>query len=443
VGRRLLAAGLLALCLTGAASAAPAAGSADPLQTQEWWLPAIGADTVASPGPGVPITIVDSGVDPTHPEFAGRANTTFLNTQSVVGREEYHGTIVASVAAAPANGVGIVGVYPDAVLRVVDASPDPRGIADSTAVTGILAAAAQCPGVINLSFGSVLQDDFLRDAILTAVRNGCLVVAAAGNGGEEGSPPTYPAAWPHVLTVAAADENAQIVAFSTTGPSVDLAAPGVDIVGAVPLSRDPTGYQDGFEGTSFAAPIVAAAAAWIWTARPTLSAGQLADVLRRSARDIGPVGFDTAGGWGVVDIPAALALAPPAADPAEPNDDVNQVKPGRLFAAGESPLTTPARPSIRVSASIDASEDPRDVYRIWVPAHRTVRVQVNAGGRAAARIWGPETNSIDEKLAGRRRDLRGPRVRAGKHGFPAYVEVLLTGRSPSASYVLAVTAAKR
>ena len=337
VGRRLLAAGLLALCFAAAAAAAPVAVAADPLQAQEWWLAAIGADRAPPPGPGVPLTIVDSGVDPTHPEFAGRPNTTFLNGQSVLGREEYHGTIVASVAAAPGNDVGIVGVYPAAVLQIDDASPDPRGIADSSAVTGILAAANRCPGVINLSFGSVLQDEFLQDAILTAVHNGCLVVAAAGNSGEEGSPTTYPAAWPHVLTVAATDESSRVTAFSTTGAAVDVAAPGVDIVGAVPLTRDPSGYQTGFEGTSFSAPIVAAAAAWIWTARPTLTVGQLAEVLRRSARDIGAPGFDQASGWGIVDIPSALALPAPAADPAEPNDDVDQVKPGRLFALGTRP----------------------------------------------------------------------------------------------------------
>ena len=112
-----------------------------------------------APGPGVPIAIVDSGTDPTHPEFAGRPNTTFLDTQTVAGREEYHGTIVASVAAAPANGAGLVGVYPDAALEIYDASSDLRGISASSAVAGILAAAQKCPAVINLSFGSTQPDD--------------------------------------------------------------------------------------------------------------------------------------------------------------------------------------------------------------------------------------------------------------------------------------------
>jgi subtilisin family serine protease len=440
VARRLLVAGLVAVCFGGAAAAAT---TEDPLQGQEWWLTHIGADRTTPPGPGVPLTIIDSGVDATQPEFAGRPDTTYLNTQTVSGRDEYHGTIVASLAAAPENGAGIVGVYPQAVLQSFDASPEPRGITDSSAVSGIDAAAAHCPGVLNLSFGSVLQNASLEDAILTAVHNGCLVVAASGNSGESGNPATYPAAWPHVLTVAATDVNDQVASFSTRGADVDLAAPGVDMTGAVPLSRNPSGFEGSLDGTSFAAPIVAAAAAWVWTVRPSLTASQLGDVLRQSARDIGPPGYDTASGWGIVDIPAALAVAPPPADPEEPNDDIAQVKPGRLFRAGEPPLTTPARPSIRIAATIDAAEDPHDVYRIWVPARKTVRVSVAAAGRAAARIWGPQTTSLEEDIGSRRRDLRGQSVTAGKKGFAAYVEVLLTGRASSVSYTLDVTASRR
>jgi hypothetical protein len=78
-----------------------------------------------------------------------------------------------------------------------------------------------------------------------------------------------------------------------------------------------------------------------------------------------------------------------------------------------------------------------------VPANKVVRVAVSADGRAAARIWGPQTVSVNEGLAARRRDLRGTSVNGGKKGSAAYVEVLLTGRASDAAYVLNVTAAKR
>jgi subtilisin family serine protease len=438
--RRVLAAAVLMLALAGAAGAA---GFADPLVPQEWWLSHIGADRAVPPGAGVPITIVDTGVDATHPEFAGRPSTTYFNDQNAAAGSEFHGTIVASLAAAPENGQGIVGVYPGAALQVHDASPDLRGITDSAAAIGILLAAQHCPGVINLSFGSVSQDPQLEHAILTAYRNGCLVVAASGNGGGVGSPTVYPAAWPHVLTVGATDADDQVAAFSTAGAGVDLVAPGGGMTGAVPLWRSASGYSSGLQGTSFAAPLVTAAAAWVWTMRPDLTVTQLGEVLRRSAKDLGAAGFDPSSGWGLLDIPAALAFPTPPADPGEPNDDIEQVKPLALFEDGEAPVTTPAKPSSRIAGTLDVTEDPHDLYRIWVPARRTVRVAVAADGRAAVRLWGPQTVSVHEGIAARRRDLRGPAVRAAKKGFFAYADVLLTGRSGNARYTLSITATRR
>jgi subtilisin family serine protease len=441
LARRLLAVVAAALALCGAAAAAGVRVAVDPFEPQEWWLAAVGANVAQAPGPGVPITIVDSGVDPTHPEFASRPSTTFLNDQTVLAAGEFHGTMVASIAAAPENGVGVVGVYPNAALQIFDASP--QGIVtDPTIVAGILTAAQHCPGVINLSFRAAEPDPAIQAAILKAYDAGCLVVAAAGNDGRLGNPPTYPADWPHVFTVAASDRNNAVAPFSTSSPANDITAPGVGIVGAVPLSHDPSGYVNG-DGTSFAAPIVSAAAAWIWTLRPTLTVGQLAAVLREGASDIGQPGFDNPSGYGLLNIPAALTAPAPPVDPDEPNDDIDQVRPLLLFDLGQPPLTTKTNPSSRVAATLDKSDDPRDIYRIWVPAHKTVRVRVSSGGDAAARIWGPKTVSVDEGLAARRRDLRGPSITAGTTGLAAYVEVLLTGSSNNAHYVLSVTASRR
>lgn len=436
---RPLAVAALALVFAGTAAARV---DADPLAPQQWWFSHIGADRATPPGPGIPITIVDTGVDQTHAEFAGRPNTTYLNAQSVLGRDEFHGTAVASVAGAPENGVGIQGLYPLAALEIFDASPDATGLTEAQAVAGVSAAAQRCPAVISLSFGTTEPDAAMHDAILTALRNGCFVVAAAGNNGLEGSPPVYPATWPHVFTVGETDRNDAVVPMSSVGPALDVVAPGVDILAAVPTTRSSSGYQLQ-AGTSFAAPIVAAAAAWVWTVRPTLTVAQLTEVLRRSARDIGPPGFDNASGYGMVDIPAALQAPTPADDPQEPNDDVDQIKPGLLFAAGTPALTTATKPSSRIAASLEGADDPRDLYRIWVPRRKYVRVSVASGGTAAARIWGPKTVSVNEGVRPRRRDLRGQRMYGGTRGSAAYVEVLLTGRSMRSSYVLTVTAAKR
>jgi hypothetical protein len=442
VRRTLILAALLAVIGAGAAQARVDAYS-DPLAPQEWWLAHIGADRATPPGPGVPIAIIDSGVDPAQPDFAGRPSTTFLNDQTTVGRDEFHGTAVASVAAAPDNGFGLDGVYPQAALEVWDASPTPFGITTLDAIEGVEAVSAHCPAVINLSFESTDADPDLQAAILDAVHKGCLVVASAGNSGDEGSPTTYPASWPHVLTVAATDENDAVAPFSTNSPAIDLAAPGTNFVADVPTTRSLNGYQDGFAGTSFAAPLVSAAAAWVWTVRPTLTVSQLAELLRSTARDMGTPGVDNATGWGILDIPAALAAPTPPNDPSEPNDDISEVKPGALFPAGQPALTTPAKPAARLAATLNTGDDPRDVYRLWVPAKRYVHVTVTSGGNAAARLWGPQTSSTREGVKAQRRDLRGQRIYGGRRGTAAYVEVLLTGRGPEASYTLAVTVSKK
>jgi subtilisin family serine protease len=297
--------------------------------------------------------------------------------------------------------------------------------------------------VINVSFGGSSRSPELERAILRAFHNGCLVVAAAGNGGLEGSPPTFPASYPHVLTVGATDQNDAVAPFSTVSPALDVVAPGVAMTAAVPVARDPGGYLSGISGTSYAAPLVSAAAAWVWTVRPTLDVTQIFELMRRSARDVGAPGFDSASGYGIVSIPSALAAPAPPSDPFEPNDNVDQIKPGALFPEGRPALTTATKPSTRIAGRIDTSEDPRDLYRIWVPAHRFVRASVSADGAAAARIWGPMTIGVDERILSRRRDLRGPLIRGGNKGVVAYVEVLLTGRTTTASYVLSVTASRR
>ncbi len=205
----------------------------DPLIPQEWWIPAVGADQVQPPGPGVPLTMIDSGLDMTHPEFANRPDTTLLNQQTINTPDDAHGTATSSVAAAPANGIGLVGVYPQAVLRFWDASPG-ADIPDSVVIAGIDTASRIGRGVINLSLGSDQPDPLLARVIVLAFGRGSIVVASSGNSFDQGNPRTYPASYPHVLTVAATKQDNTPAEFSSSSAAVDLSAPGVDIPVAVP-----------------------------------------------------------------------------------------------------------------------------------------------------------------------------------------------------------------
>src|SRR3989442_5271333 len=117
----------------------------------EWWPSQVGLDRAEPPGPGKPLTIIDTGVDLTHEEFVGRPATTPLNAQSTSARFDEHGTAVASTAAAPTNGVGVEGVYPQANLQVWDASPLGDGITTGDVIQGLDAAIRTGQGVVNLS----------------------------------------------------------------------------------------------------------------------------------------------------------------------------------------------------------------------------------------------------------------------------------------------------
>jgi subtilisin family serine protease len=414
----------------------------EPLASSEWWRRSVGADVMPAPGPGKPVTIVDSGVDVTHPEFAHRPNMTMLNDQQLVLDEDDHGTEVASVVGAPVNGIGIAGVYPQAVLRSWDASPV-GFITTASAVRGIVAAANGGPGVINLSFGGENPDPLIENAVLYAFGHGSLIVASSGNDGLSGNTLSYPASYPHVLTVGATEESGIVTGFSSRSPDVDLVAPGRDITAAEPESYDASGYES-VSGTSFSAPIVSGAAAWVWTVKPQLDNTQLFDVMRMSAHDLPPAGFDRASGFGLLDIPAALAYPPPAHDPLEPNDDIDEVKPKAIFATGESPLITPARLTATVSASVDRHEDPRDVYRAYVGAGRSLTLQTS-GGSVASRIFRGTARSVLSARPAASRATTGSltvRNRSG-HGSYFYADVLPWAGVARTSYTLRLSVSAR
>src|SRR3954451_5116082 len=346
-----------------------AAVPADPLSDSEWWRADVRVDTLDPPGPGVPVTIVDSGVKFGHPEFVNRPNLIALDNQEPAPIGGVHGTAVASVVGAPVNGVGLVGIYPQAIIRSYDASlGDGTRLPSADIANGILAAARTGRSVINLSLGGPGHDRLIDAAVTAAVKSGSLVVAASGNSGEEDNEVSYPGANPHVLTIGATDDADAPASFTTRSPYVDLSAPGVDI--PVASALDDSWQPE--SGTSFSSPMVAGAAAWLWTARPTLDASQVAEILRTTARDVSTPGYDEATGYGILDMQAALAAPTPARDLPEPNDDTSQ--------ATSAPSA--AKTATTVSGRVMAFDDPRDVLRAYTPARKTLSVKVTSTGVA-------------------------------------------------------------
>ncbi len=423
----------------------------DPLVPTESWIARIGANRWQPPGPGVPLTVIDSGLDISHEEFRRRPNTATLNRQILTDDEsELHGTAVSSVAAAPANGVGLVGVYPRARLRSFDISP--QGLPTIAGeLQGLAAVSARGRGVVNMSFGGSTYFPVEQHAILAAFASGSLMVAAAGNFREILSPIEYPANFAHVLTVGATDETDNVTIFSSATPALDLAAPGDQIPVAVPRVFYPAGYLT-LGGTSFSVPMVAGAAAAIWTRRPKLDKTQLFEVMRTSARDVGDPGRDPDTGFGILNIPNALHVAAPSVDPQEPNEDVYLVKPNGISRRGHFPLTGPARPRAALRARLDLAEDPVDVYRVWLPATSRLVATVRASDDVRVEAWGPATRTVYSIGRAQRRNLLGSSFVAGgttgglvirgrAPGRYVYLDVFLERRIVAGSYSLRLSTA--
>ena len=229
-------------------------------------------------GDGVSIAVLDTGIDAQHETLEenlgeGWATDDAACTTDCGGGpfgggndideclEEWdddndHGTHCAGTAAAADNGAGVLGVAPDATLHAVKVLQcDGSGSFDDIAA-GIEWSADQGHDVQSMSLGADSDSDVVSDALEYAADKGVVMVAAAGNSGPCTDCVGFPARHPEVIAVSATDENDDLADFSSTGPEVELAAPGVDTLSTIP--RDD---YDEFSGTSMACPHVSGAAA--------------------------------------------------------------------------------------------------------------------------------------------------------------------------------------
>jgi subtilisin family serine protease len=321
---------------------------------------------------GVVVAIVDTGVSsvgdlstqilPGRNFVAGNADP---RDDSVIG----HGTLVAGIAAATTNNaIGIAGAAWNASVLPVKVL-DSRGYGtDSQVAAGVVWAADHGADVINLSLGGPTSGEVLCDAIAYAQSQDALVVASAGNGANGRL--NYPAACPAVVAVSATDANGDFASFSSFGPDVALAAPGLGVTS----TRNDNRYSTE-SGTSLSAPMASGVAALVVAQHPEWSAAQVAQQLEETAQDRGPRGVDVYYGHGLLDAYAALGgpVQPPdfpKRDALEPNDDgIRATALQKKTTATIAPegdvdwyavrLRTPARVRIDVAARVyDAHTGP-------------------------------------------------------------------------------------
>ncbi|MGK5678065.1 S8 family serine peptidase [Actinoplanes sp. URMC 104] len=320
--------------------------AADPLLPAQWDLARIRVDGAwtRSTGAGVTVAVVDSGVDAAHSDLAGQVlpGADFITgTEGTAVDPHGHGTHVAgTIAALTANGTGVAGVAPNArILPVRVLGADGSGYMSDVA-NGIAYAADHGADVINMSISSTTQVAAVSNAVAYARSKGVVVVAAAGNARAQGSPVSYPAADPGVVAVAATTSADTVAGFSTRGGYVDLSAPGTDILSTYPGER----YVR-MNGTSMAAPHVAAVAALLKGADRALTPDQVEQALTSSAVDLGAPGRDDDFGAGRLDAAAALATVPQPAPPAPAPTTPAPTTPAPITPSATTPAPSATTPS--------------------------------------------------------------------------------------------------
>lgn len=246
------------------------------------------------------VAVIDTGVAATHPDLA--ANILKDGQGKVVGYDYYsfdadptdetgHGTHVAGIVGAVGNNaVGVIGICPTVrIMPLRFIGPD--GGAISSAILATDFAREHGAHVINNSWGGGAYTELLKEAIERCRDANILYIAAAGNSGMSLDTGTfYPASYnkfvDNVVSVGATDHNDLIAAFSNYGTTVDLAAPGKDILSTVPPAYDTDGNADGYQmyyGTSMAAPLVSGTAALIVTRFPGLPYAKVKDRLLQTS----------------------------------------------------------------------------------------------------------------------------------------------------------------
>ena len=244
----------------------------------------------------------------------------FVNNDGNPLDDNGHGTHTAgTMGAVGNNGVGVVGVNWNVKIMALKFLNKQGSGTDAGAIAALEYAVLEGAKVSNNSWGGGGYNQAMFDAIAAAGAQGHLFVAAAGNGDLFGRPinndttPFYPASYSldNIIAVAALDTSGdKLASFSNYGAaSVDLAAPGVNILSTV--LKNSYGYKS---GTSMATPHVAGAAALLWGRNPNLTYSQVKDLILNNVETVSALSGKTATG-GKLDLAKAMAAMTPQPPP--------------------------------------------------------------------------------------------------------------------------------
>jgi subtilisin family serine protease len=259
------------------------------------------ADTQGlSTGRGARVAIIDSAVDPRHPDFGGATIEAFDALGGPLDQGT-HGTAIAGIIAARGT---LRGIAPAATLMSVRAFPSDATTKTPMTTTFVLLKSlewsiANRARVVNLSLAGP-RDPLLERALAAAAARGIILVAAAGNNGAA-APPAYPAAYADVIAVTAIDSRDELYSRANRGPYIAVAAPGVDVLAPARGSG-----HDLQTGTSFAAAHISGVLALMIERNPALTVEEARRALVETAIDLGTPGKDDAFGAGRASAGATL-----------------------------------------------------------------------------------------------------------------------------------------
>lgn len=378
----------------------------------QWNLKNMGLESVWGITVGVPsvvIAVIDTGVGP-YGDFGTIVNGADMTGTTVLedtypGQYSsdggYHGTAVASLISSQMNVYGIAGMAPGVAIMPVKVFPTGSGTASTlTVAEGVVWAVDHGADIINLSLGGDDPQIELEEAVEYANAHGVMVVAASGNDGYTDRI-SYPARYDGVISVGSSNQGNQVSSFSNRGPGLDIVAPGEGILLYYRVNQQ----FSWFNGTSFAAPTIAAALGLLESAFPTLSDDVKERLLYSSADDYGAIGYDIEYGYGVLDV-GSLFLLTQTPGAVDDNDSFDAADPLELDTS--------------VLGRFDLVQD-KDIYTITLASAQPIDLVFGSAGSLGMdwRLYGSQLNLIYEEslVLGDGETHRSLQLAQGKYYF--------------------------
>jgi subtilisin family serine protease len=283
------------------------------------------------------IAILDTGVDGTHPDLVANMvpGWNIYSNNADTSDVQGHGTMVAGTAAASSNnGIGVASVAWGCRIMPVRIADSSGYATVSDVASGLTWAADHGARVANISFNANGYSTVSSAAKYFQTKGG-VVTVAAGNDGTS----VQTADDPNMLTVGATDSSDVLFSWSNRGNNLDVVAPGhVATTGR-------GGSYAAADGTSFAAPMVAGAAALVLSANPGLTPVEVQSIIKQSADDLGATGWDSTYGFGRINLARALSMTSGSGGTGD------TAPPGIVIASPSNGSTVAGLVSVSVSAT--------------------------------------------------------------------------------------------